>query len=103
MEKKTRGIRNNNWLNIRRSSNNWQGKTKDQLDQKFVTFVTPEYGYRAAWKILESPLCYIPCLEWTISLQEKFFLTGKIWRHYLQMIWQRSDLQKWVLYSNRCT
>ena len=50
----TRGIRNNNPLNIRHSADRWQGARMSQTDQSFVQFETMAYGYRAAWKILES-------------------------------------------------
>ena len=50
----TRGIRNNNPLNIRHSSDRWKGARKEQTDKSFVQFETMAYGYRAAWKTLES-------------------------------------------------
>ena len=50
----TRGIRNNNPLNIRRTSTRWQGARKEQTDKSFVQFETMAYGYRAAWKILQT-------------------------------------------------
>ena len=50
----TRGIRNNNPFNIRRSSTRWQGARKEQTDKSFVQFETMAYGYRAAWKILQT-------------------------------------------------
>ena len=43
-----RGFRNNNWLNIRISNNNWQGKRTDNTDGAFEQFETPELGIRAA-------------------------------------------------------
>lgn len=49
-----RGIRNNNPLNIRRSATRWQGAREKQTDKSFVQFVSMAYGYRAAWKILQS-------------------------------------------------
>lgn len=49
-----RGIRNNNPLNIRHSEDKWQGAAMTQTDKNFVQFKTMAYGYRAAWKILES-------------------------------------------------
>ena len=49
-----RGIRNNNPLNIRRSTNRWDGARAEQTDPSFVQFETPAYGYRAAWKVLQS-------------------------------------------------
>ena len=49
-----RGIRNNNPLNIRHSADRWQGALPEQTDKSFVQFITMAYGYRAAWKVLES-------------------------------------------------
>ena len=50
----TRGQRNNNPLNIRRSADRWEGARKEQTDESFVQFESMAYGYRAAWKVLES-------------------------------------------------
>ena len=50
----TRGIRNNNPLNIRRSADRWEGAAMTQTDKEFVQFESMAYGYRAAWKTLES-------------------------------------------------
>ena len=50
----TRGLRNNNPLNIRHSRNKWQGAAATQTDKAFVQFETMAYGYRAAWKILDT-------------------------------------------------
>ena len=50
----TRGIRNNNPLNIRHSSSRWQGMTEKQTDPCFVQFRSMAYGYRAACKVLQS-------------------------------------------------
>ena len=50
----TRGIRNNNPLNIRHSADQWQGACEKQKDKNFVQFKSMAYGYRAAWKVLES-------------------------------------------------
>ena len=50
----TRGQRNNNPLNIRHSADRWQGACKEQTDKSFVQFETMAYGYRAAWRILET-------------------------------------------------
>lgn len=49
-----RGLRNNNPLNIRHSADKWQGARINQTDKSFVQFETMAYGYRAAWKVLES-------------------------------------------------
>ena len=50
----TRGIRNNNSLNIRHSADRWQGVRDKQTDKSFVQFKSMAYGYRAAWKTLQS-------------------------------------------------
>lgn len=48
-----RNVRNNNPLNIRQNDGNkWQGAAGD--DGAFVIFETPEYGFRAAAKILNT-------------------------------------------------
>ena len=48
----TRGIKNNNPLNIRHSADQWQGAREEQTDKEFVQFTSMAYGYRAAWKVL---------------------------------------------------
>lgn len=48
----TRGLRNNNPGNIRRSSEAWQGLSPEQNDDAFFSFVSPEYGIRAMARIL---------------------------------------------------
>ena len=50
----TRPQRNNNPLNIRHSSDSWEGACEEQTDKAFVQFKSLAYGYRAAWKVLES-------------------------------------------------
>ena len=54
MEKTPRGIRNNNPLNIRHSSNRWKGMAEEQTDPSFVQFCSMAYGYRAACKLLQT-------------------------------------------------
>lgn len=49
-----RGQRNNNPLNIRRGNDRWQGERREQTDKCFVQFENMAYGYRAAWKVLET-------------------------------------------------
>lgn len=49
-----RGIRNNNPLNIRHSKDKWKGAAGKQTDRHFVQFESMAYGYRAAWKVLDS-------------------------------------------------
>ena len=50
----SRGLRNNNPLNIRRSSSRWKGMARDQTDPQFVRFTTMAYGYRAAFVLLRT-------------------------------------------------
>lgn len=53
MEKKTRGLRNNNPFNIRKSKSRWLGKIKGS-DKEFETFDSMEHGYRAGLKLLST-------------------------------------------------
>lgn len=49
----SRGLRNNNPGNIRKSATGWQGMSIDQSgDSAFVQFASPVYGIRAMGKIL---------------------------------------------------
>lgn len=50
-----RGIRNNNWLNIRiNDTNDWLGKVRHNTDGEFEQFETPEHGIRAAVILLRN-------------------------------------------------
>lgn len=57
----SRGIRNNNPGNIRKSKDPWQGLAEKQTDKEFLTFQSPIYGIRALARIL-------------ISYQDKYML-----------------------------
>lgn len=51
----SRGVRNNNPLNIKYSpSNNWVGQTGKETNGPFAVFSSPVYGFRAAMKTLNS-------------------------------------------------
>lgn len=50
----SRGLRNNNPLNIRRNKTAWQGLAAEQTDSAFFTFTTPAWGYRAAFITLRN-------------------------------------------------
>jgi hypothetical protein len=52
---KSRGLRNNNPLNIRHSTDNFKGEIKG-LDKSFKTFSSMPYGYRAAFVTLTTYL-----------------------------------------------
>ena len=49
-----RGYRNNNPLNIRISSNAWQGKKTPNTDGVFEQFTSMAYGYRAAMVLIRT-------------------------------------------------
>ena len=48
----SRGIRNCNPLNIRRSKDQWQGLSEVQNDPSFCQFKTMEWGWRSAFYLL---------------------------------------------------
>ncbi len=52
MPAKSRGIRNNNPGNIKRSGIEWDGRSAEQNDPTFVTFDEPVMGIRALARIL---------------------------------------------------
>ena len=47
-----RGIRNNNPLNIRRSTDQWKGLAEQQDDRSFCKFKALDWGWRAAFYLL---------------------------------------------------
>ena len=53
-KKETRGMRNNNLLNIRISTDKFQGEVQPSQDKEFKQFETAAYGYRAAFRILRT-------------------------------------------------
>ena len=50
----TRGYRNNNPLNIRYNSDLFRGEVRPSKDSAFKQFESMEYGYRAAFKMLDT-------------------------------------------------
>ena len=48
---KSRGLRNNNPLNIRKNAEQFQGEIKGK-DKSFKTFLSLPFGYRAGFVIL---------------------------------------------------
>lgn len=50
----TRGLRNNNPLNIRHGKSQWMGMSEKQTDKAFVQFTSRVYGYRAALVLLRN-------------------------------------------------
>ena len=53
-KRETRGMRNNNPLNIRISTDKFQGEVQPSQDKEFKQFETAAYGYRAAFRILRT-------------------------------------------------
>jgi len=52
MVTKPRGIKNNNPLNIRHNPDLFQGESYPGTDRQFKQFISPAYGYRAAFVTL---------------------------------------------------
>lgn len=52
--KLSRGVRNHNPLNIRRTKDVWHGMLPIQTDKDFVQFESDYYGFRAAFIILRN-------------------------------------------------
>ena len=50
----SRGLRNNNPLNIRRNATRWKGLSAVQKDSAFFCFDAPCWGYRAAFVTLKN-------------------------------------------------
>lgn len=50
----SRGLRNNNPLNIRIGGDRWQGEIIPSQDRSFKQFSTMAWGYRAAFKLLNN-------------------------------------------------
>ena len=50
----TRGIRNKNPFNIRKSNNSWRGKTALNPDKEFERFTSMDYGLRAGFLLLRN-------------------------------------------------
>ncbi|WPD00371.1 structural protein [Proteus terrae] len=53
MTRPARGERNNNPGNLRHGAK-WQGLSAQQTDKDFCQFVSPEYGIRAIYKLLQT-------------------------------------------------
>ena len=60
-KKETRGMRNNNLLNIRISTDKFQGEVQPSQDKEFKQFETAAYGYRAAFRILKTYINNYKC------------------------------------------
>lgn len=49
-----RGVRLNNPCNIDRTNIRWQGMTDPQVDTRFISFLNPSWGFRAAARIVRT-------------------------------------------------
>lgn len=54
-------MRNNNLLNIRISTDKFQGEVQPSQDKDFKQFETAAYGYRAAFKVLRTYINNYKC------------------------------------------
>lgn len=54
VRKITRGMRNNNPLNIRKSSSSWKGKITPSQDSEFEQFISLKHGFRAAMILIRN-------------------------------------------------
>ena len=50
----SRGLRNNNFGNIRITKDKWQGLREEQTDPEFFQFKSPKWGYRALIRTLQN-------------------------------------------------
>ena len=68
----SRGIRNNNPLNIRRGASRWVGRREIVTDKEFEEFTSMPFGYRAAWKLMDTYriLMAMTCVECGIRPDE---------------------------------
>lgn len=59
----SRGLRNNNPLNIRKSNSKWKGMLprEEQTDRAFVRFIGMEYGFRAAFILVRNYITEYGC------------------------------------------
>lgn len=53
-EKLSRGLRNHNPLNIRKTKDKWVGLSKQQTDPAFFVFTSDIYGLRAGFRIIRN-------------------------------------------------
>ena len=50
----SRGLRNNNFGNLRITKDKWQGLREEQTDPEFFQFKSPKWGYRALIRTLQN-------------------------------------------------
>lgn len=60
-ERLPRGLRNNNPLNIRISTDKFVGEVQPSADTQFKQFRTMAYGYRAAFRVLRTYINNYKC------------------------------------------
>lgn len=88
---KTRGLRNNNPFNIKKSNNKWIGKVEGN-DKVFETFDTLEHGYRAGLIILQTYYKKYKLYNYKDILNRFAPASENNLNNYLQFIWQNSSL-----------
>ena len=60
-KRETRGYRNNNPCNIRKSTDKFQGEVQPSADKEFKQFETMAYGYRAAFRVIRTYINNYKC------------------------------------------
>lgn len=88
---KTRGIRNNNPFNIKKSNNKWLGKIKGD-DKVFETFDTLEHGYRAGLRILVTYYTKYKLHTYRQILNKFAPSSENNLDNYLYFIWQNAHI-----------
>lgn len=86
---KSRGLRNNNPFNIKKSNNKWIGKIKGD-DKVFETFDTLEHGYRAGLIILKTYYTKYKLHTYRAILNRFAPSSENNLDNYLDFIWQNS-------------
>ena len=86
-KQKSRGVRNRNPLNIRRSTDLWQGLAERQPDPEFFTFKSMAWGYRAAFIVLRT-YCHKYGINTIRGIASRWAPPedGNDTRHYMELV-----------------
>jgi len=88
----TRGIRNNNPLNIRCSSAPWKGKVLSNTDGKFEQFVSMYYGFRAAIQTIETYILKHRCNTIRKIINRWAPVTENKTENYIQYVCRKTNI-----------
>jgi hypothetical protein len=93
MNKISRGLRNNNPLNIRRTKTKWVGASNVQGDPEFVTFTSMAMGYRAAMVTIRTYVKSYQCQTVSAVIRRWAPPTENNTNTYLQTVCLRGKLK----------